>query len=45
MGCCDNIDIQRHTQQITVDGFVYTVVVVYCKNCGSLKSTSHIKEK
>ena len=42
--CCDSINISRFTEYMTIDGHKFTIHLVYCKNCGSLKANSHIKE-
>jgi len=42
--CCDSIDITRFTEYMNQDGHVFKIHLVYCKSCGSLKATSHIKE-
>lgn len=43
-GCCDIVNIVAETKYVTLNPFRFKVHIVYCSNCGSLKSTSHIKE-
>ena len=43
-GCCDSVDITKGTTIVSmIKGHRYEVVIVFCKNCGSQKSTSHIR--
>ena len=44
MHCCDSINIVRNGQILEFDGHLFQVSITYCKNCGSKKATSHIKE-
>ncbi len=44
MGCCQTVQIVEQIQTLTIDNFSYSVKIHYCKNCGSLKSTSSINE-
>jgi hypothetical protein len=45
-GCCSNVKITEIQSNIinTPEKFVYNVSLVYCKNCGSLKSRSNIQK-
>jgi|TARA_B110000977_G_C10944133_1_gene442003 hypothetical protein len=43
-GCCVNIDIITGKATVWFDLNQFEVTVVHCKNCGSVKSTSNIKE-
>jgi len=47
-GCCKSVEQTSWTEYLTLDNHVFCVKIVYCKNCGSTKSTSniqHIKNK
>lgn len=44
LGCCKVVDIVSHIDYIMVNNYKFKVVIVYCKNCGSMKSNSHIQE-
>lgn len=44
-GCCDIIDISAATRTMQVGVHRFEIKVVHCKNCGSVKATSNIKEK
>lgn len=44
MGCCTEVKIVEHIQQLTVDKYKYCITIHYCKNCGSVKATSRIEE-
>lgn len=37
------IQIVKNIQEIIVDNHKYNITINYCKNCGSLKSTSNIR--
>lgn len=41
--CCDNINITNGTTSVMFGRHRYEVNVVFCKECGSQKATSHIK--
>jgi hypothetical protein len=43
-GCCDKLNIVTETKYIYLNHFGFKVRIVYCSGCGSLKSTSHVKE-
>ena len=43
-GCCDIVKIIRGTKYFTFGNHGFKARVDYCLNCGSIKSTSHIKE-
>ena len=43
-GCCDRVDITRKESVVTHDEHKFQVNISYCKNCGSLKATTHVKE-
>ena len=46
-GCCEQIDIVQHFENITIDKHGFCVKIVYCKSCGSVKTTTsvrHIKD-
>jgi len=42
-GCCKNVTPEMHTDYITVDTHTYCVTIHYCKNCGSLKTTTNVR--
>lgn len=44
-GCCDKVDITSGTTSTMFGKHQFDITVVYCKNCGSVKATSNIKEK
>jgi len=44
-GCCDNIAISSGTKQLRFGIHLFDITVVYCTNCGSVKTTSNIREK
>lgn len=44
-GCCDTVEIIKGTTKVTFGNHTYQVNVVHCKNCGSVKATSNIKEQ
>ena len=44
MHCCDSINISRESFDKILDDHKFTIIIQYCKSCGSLKSSSHIKE-
>jgi RNase P subunit RPR2 len=44
VGCCDNVDITSGNTYVRFGKWKYDVKIVYCKNCGSKKATSYIKE-
>ena len=41
--CCNDTIVDRQHREIKIDKHCYEVIIVYCKNCGSMKSSSHIK--
>ena len=43
--CCDKVDITSGTTSTMFGKHQFDITVVYCKNCGSVKATSNIKEK
>lgn len=43
-GCCDIVNINQGYEYIKIGGYDFKVTVTYCSNCGSMKSTSNIKE-
>ena len=43
-GCCKNVDIDKSLKSIEIDTYTYGVTIVYCKNCGSLKSTTNVRQ-
>jgi hypothetical protein len=43
-GCCDNIDITVGDTIVMFGTHRFQVHICFCKNCGSTKATSHIKE-
>jgi len=44
-GCCDHVEIVYAVCEVTTpEKFTYNAKIVYCKNCGSLKSTSNIEK-
>ena len=45
MGCCDNINITVGNTTVMFGPHKFYVHICYCSNCGSVKSTSHIKEQ
>jgi len=44
-GCCIEPDMTQHVEHLVLDGHGFCVTIVYCKNCGTLKTMSHIKEE
>lgn len=44
-GCCDKVEIIQESQTLTLHNHKFEAVVSFCKNCGQMKATSHIKEK
>ena len=44
-GCCDKVDISSGTTTVMFGTHRYAVTVVHCKNCGSVKATSNIKQQ
>ena len=44
LGCCKNVKITEHQAYIEIDTYRYCITMVYCKNCGSLKATTNVKE-
>jgi hypothetical protein len=44
MGCCDNVKITSTEHNFMSEGFKYLVNLVHCKNCGSIKATTHVKQ-
>lgn len=46
-GCCDKTEVIQFKNLITIPNqgnpHTYDVTIVYCKNCGSQKSTSNIR--
>ena len=44
-GCCVKVDITSGTTSTMFGKHQFDITVVYCKNCGSVKATSNIKEK
>ena len=45
LGCCDKVEIIQESQTLTFHNHKFEAVVSFCKNCGQMKATSHIKEK
>lgn len=43
-GCCDTVNITSGSTYVMFGTHRFYVHVNYCKNCGSTKATSHIKE-
>lgn len=43
--CCDKVDITSGSTTVMFGKHQFDVMVVHCKNCGSVKATSNIKEK
>jgi hypothetical protein len=43
-GCCEKVNIEQHVEHIAIDSYTFVAIIVYCKNCGSLKATTHVKE-
>lgn len=43
-GCCDIVKITRGVKYLTLGNYGFKVQIDYCENCGSMKSTSRIKE-
>jgi hypothetical protein len=51
-GCCQKVEVERFSDSFTAPGddntHLYKINLVYCKNCGSVKSASainHVKNK
>lgn len=44
-GCCSKTEIISKSTTIMLEGHNFYVTIVFCKHCGSIKSTSHIKDK
>ena len=42
-GCCNKVIPATHVDNIKVDKYTYCVTIHYCKNCGSLKTTTHVR--
>ena len=42
-GCCKNVDQTAHEEIVVVDNHKFCVTIVYCKNCGSLKTTTNVR--
>jgi hypothetical protein len=42
-GCCENVIQASHEEIIVVDKHKFRVIIVYCDNCGSLKTTTHVR--
>jgi hypothetical protein len=43
-GCCDIVNINSGIKYFNLGNHGFKAKVDYCVNCGSIKSTSHIKE-
>lgn len=43
-GCCDKVNITSGTTSVMFGAHKFLVEIIYCKNCGSKKATSNIKE-
>jgi|AntAceMinimDraft_1070359.scaffolds.fasta_scaffold03935_4 hypothetical protein len=43
-GCCKNVNVAQHIEIIDVDKYSYRVTIHYCSNCGSLKTTTNLRE-
>lgn len=44
-GCCKDTSIVTSIHRVSKDEHEYTVTIVNCKNCGSLKSSSGIRHE
>lgn len=44
LGCCSKIQIIQQNKKIQVLEYTYNIRLIFCKNCGELKSTTHIEK-
>jgi hypothetical protein len=42
-GCCELVNVTKHVDYIEIDKHTYCITIVYCKNCGSVKTTTNVR--